>query len=115
MRIQANRDRTQAFTLVEIMIVVTIIGLLMAIAIPNFVKTRANAQRDICIEQLTKIEQAKQIWGVEIGKNDGDIVERADIEGYLKTWPVCPGGGDPYEINPIGTPASCNVPGHEIQ
>jgi hypothetical protein len=52
---------------------------------------------------------------VEIGKNDGDIVERADIEGYLKTWPVCPGGGDPYEINPIGTPASCNVPGHEIQ
>jgi type II secretory pathway pseudopilin PulG len=45
------------------MIVVTIIGLLMAIAIPHFVKTRANAQRDICIEQLTKIEQAKQIWG----------------------------------------------------
>ena len=115
MRIHANRDRAQGFTLVEIMIVVTIIGLLLTIAVPNFIKTRSNAQHNICIEQLTKIEQAKQIWGVEVGKKNGDVVDKTDIEDYLKSWPVCPGGGAPYEINPIGTPVTCNIPGHEIQ
>ena len=50
------------FTLVEIMIVIAIIGLISAIAIPNFVKTRTRAQTQVCIENLAQIESAKQVW-----------------------------------------------------
>ena len=60
-----NTSRKAGFTLVEIMIVVAIIGLLAAIAIPNFVKARETSRTNACINNLRQIEGAKQQWAFE--------------------------------------------------
>jgi prepilin-type N-terminal cleavage/methylation domain-containing protein len=105
------------FTLVEIMIVVAILGVLIGMAFPNFLKSRSNAQKQICIENLSQIESAKQIWGVESGRNDGDAPTDADLFGatrYMKEKPRCPAGGDPYRLMSIGVNAQCSVQGHSL-
>ncbi|MDD5422642.1 MAG: prepilin-type N-terminal cleavage/methylation domain-containing protein [Candidatus Omnitrophota bacterium] len=93
MMIKMNR---KGFTLVEIMIVVAIIGLLAAIAIPNFVRARQTALKNACIGNLKQIQGAIQVWAIDQGKNDTDAVVK-DTDGatigvvpdYLKKWPTC--------------------------
>lgn len=111
-----RQPRHSAFTLVEIMIVVAIIGLIVAIAIPNFMRTRQFAAKQICFENLTQIESAKQLWGVERGKKDGDLVTEDDLIGptlYIRNLPECPGGGT-YVFGAIGTNATCSTEGHSL-
>jgi prepilin-type N-terminal cleavage/methylation domain-containing protein len=113
MHIVRARGWRSAFTLVEIMIVVAIIGLLAAIALPNFAKARSNAQIKTCVKNLTTIESAKQIWGLEKGKTNGDEPTAAELYGpdlYIKVEPVCPTSGT-YTINAIGSPATCSKAG----
>jgi prepilin-type N-terminal cleavage/methylation domain-containing protein len=99
-------SREGGFTLVEIMIVVAIIGLIMSIAIPNFVKTRESARVKICIENMVQIETAKQTWALESGKTTGDTPNDDEVYGYMKHRPKCPAGFD-YQPNAIGTDAKC--------
>jgi prepilin-type N-terminal cleavage/methylation domain-containing protein len=113
---KTNHSSTTGFTLVEIMIVVAIIGLLAAIAIPNFTKSRTRAQAQVCTENLSKIESAKQIWAVENNKVDGDVPTTGDLVGpllFLKQMPACPGGGT-YQFNSVGTTATCSISGHTL-
>ena len=86
------------FTLVEIMIVVAIIGLLMAIAIPNFVNARKTAQKTACINNLQQIENAENQWALENKKKDTDSYALDDLKPYIKLdshkeLPSCPAGG----------------------
>src|SRR5579864_8090153 len=92
------------FTLVEIMIVVAIIGLLAAIAIPNFVRARNTSQKNACINNLRQIDGAKNQWALENKKQDTDTPANSDIQVYLKgnVVPTCPSNGS-YNLNNVAT------------
>jgi type II secretory pathway pseudopilin PulG len=99
------------------MIVVAILGLLISIAVPNFVKSRAQAQKLVCKENLFQIESAKQVWGLEVGRGTGDLPTASDLVGptlFIKEEPKCPAGGI-YVFNPIGSNAVCNITGHVLE
>lgn len=101
----------RGFTLVEIMIVVGIIGLLVAIVLPNFIKSRATSQQNACINNMRQINSAVQQWAMETGQAAGapppDL--QRDLTPYIQlnsnsSVPTCPAGGT-YHIYPIS-----NVP-----
>jgi prepilin-type N-terminal cleavage/methylation domain-containing protein len=102
------------FTLVEIMIVVAIIGLLAAIAIPNFVKARASSQASACINNLTQIDGAAQQWALEWNHKTGDAMTYPnDLTPYIKlnsasSIPVCPSGGS-YKCASVGCTVTCTL------
>lgn len=106
-----NSSRKSGFTLVEIMIVVAIIGLLAAIAIPNFVKARETAQLNSIINNLRIIEGAKDQWALEAKKGTGDTPANTDITPYLKntTMPSTV-VGETYNVNAVGTSATATLP-----
>jgi prepilin-type N-terminal cleavage/methylation domain-containing protein len=105
---KTNNTRKAGFTLVEIMIVVAIIGLLAAIAIPNFVKARNTAQQNACINNLRQIDGAKHQWALENKKADTDSPSTAECAPYIKNnvFPNCPGTGT-YTVNAVNTDPTC--------
>lgn len=109
------KKNTAGFTLVEIMIVVAIIGLLAAIAVPNFAQARSNARKSACINNLRLIDAAQEQWAMENNKNTGDAVAAADVQPYLKgnALPICPASGV-YTISAVGTKPTCSVAGHVL-
>ena len=108
------KSKPSAFTLVEIMIVVAIIGLLAAIAVPNYVGARKKAQQGACIRNLQQIDGAKEQWALEKKKSAGSPVVDAEVNDYIKNGgPKCPGGGT-YTYGAVDTSPACTVEGHAL-
>ena len=107
--------KKSGFTLVEIMIVVAIIGLLAAIAIPSFMKARTTSQKNACIENQRQIEGAKEQWAMENNQAQGATIVTTAVAAYLKSsaFPGCPGGGT-YAYSTVGNNMSCTITGHVV-
>src|SRR5471030_937147 len=74
-----------AFTLVEIMIVVAIISLLAAIAVPNFLRARKRSQATRVLEDLRVLDNALDQYAMETNKISGFSVNFVDLKNYIKT------------------------------
>lgn len=106
--------RSAGFTMVEIMVVVCILAMLLAIVVPYYVKQRASAQANGCINNLTKIESASYEFALETGKKTGDSINYpTDLLPYIKLTrvgqiPACPAGGT-YQMASVGTFPTCSL------
>ena len=113
---QLNTSRKSAFTLVEIMIVVAIIGLLAAIAIPNFIKAREASQKNACIANLKQIDGAKQTWALETKQISTATPNTTDLYGptlYIRDTPACPANGT-YTLGTVSVKPTCNIANHSF-
>ena len=101
--------KRRAFTLVEIMIVILIIGLLLSVAVPQWMQARENARQKTCVGNLRQISDAKDQWAMQNGKADGAAVVEADIwPDYIKgnAFPSCPTNGT-YTLGAVGETPTC--------
>ena len=98
-----RKDRS-AFTLVEIMIVVAIIGLLAALAIPGFVKARKQSQGRRIMNDVRQMDAAIDQWALETGQTDGAAINSTGAGTYLKTpWKTTDLLNNAYSITIVGT------------
>ncbi|MDD4013124.1 MAG: prepilin-type N-terminal cleavage/methylation domain-containing protein [Candidatus Omnitrophica bacterium] len=104
----------KGFTLVEIMIVVAVISLLAAVALPNFRRAQRQAQANVCIANLKHIDDAKALWAIEEGAASSAVPVWEDlVPDYFNRAPECPAGGT-YTLGAVDEYPACDVEGHEL-
>ena len=103
-RINCGANRSQAaFTLVEIMIVVAVIGLLAALAMPNMAKARKQAQGRRILNDVRQLDAAITQWALESGSPEGGAIDTNGAAVYLKiVWPTRDILGNIYNLTVIG-------------
>jgi hypothetical protein len=106
---------SQGYASTALLAPVAVVGMLSAIAIPNFVKARATSQQNACINNLRQIDGAKQQWALEKGKKATDVPTREDLLPFLRQWPTCPAGGT-YTIGAVNEQPACSLAnlGHKL-
>lgn len=97
--------RGQAFTLVEIMIIVALIGLLAALAVPAFIKVRKQSQGKRIVNDARVIDAAINAWAMETGQSDGNDVDLTVAAQYVKSGAISNTDilGNPWVISKVGT------------
>lgn len=109
--------KQRGLTLVEVMTVVFILGILLGVAVPNFVKVREQTHVKACLSNLQKIHAAKEQYAMDDNLSNGDVVTLDALvsSGYLRTLPRCSSGGDyALLVRPIGQAPGCPVMGHVL-
>ena len=103
------RNKNEGFTLTEIMIVLLIIGMVAAIAVPSFVQSRQTARRNICINNLRLIAAAKEQAALDNSFSETVVPIQADVLPYFKggVMPLCPSNGS-YTLNAINVNPVCS-------
>lgn len=98
----------QAFTLVEVMIVVAVIGVLAAIAVPSFIKAREQTHAKSCQENIRIIYGAQQQWAVETKKGGSEVPTESNLTPYISggVFPTCPAGGT-YTLKKVDELPTC--------
>jgi prepilin-type N-terminal cleavage/methylation domain-containing protein len=106
-----RRTSRKAFTLIEMMIVVLIIGTLLNMALPSIVSARNTSQTKACIANLTTIQSAKQEWALDTNESGTETPTWADISPYIRSTsnvePLCPTSQQPYDLGSVDEPAQC--------
>jgi general secretion pathway protein G len=109
---------SRGFTLVEIMIVSSIIGLLASIAVPYYAESRRNARTSTCVENMKTLDGAAQIWAAYSGAADDTTVSQATLEAerYIRSITFCPVNFTPYvdfalDVGPVCPNA---IPNHVL-
>lgn len=108
-----ERER-RGFTLIEMIVVILVICVLLAVAIPSFQKARESARTRSCLANMKSTISAKEQYAVEKRMNHGDRVTFDDLTPtYLRSLPTCPAGGA-YVIGPVGENPKCSYPDHVL-
>ncbi len=105
------KTKRSAFTLIEIMIVVAIIGLLATIAIPSLKHALTRSQQQACAVNRKNIDGAKLAWALDHRQPPEVVPTEADLfgeQGYLEHKPNCPAGGH-YSLNAIREKCTCSI------
>lgn len=102
------RKARHGFTLVEIMIVVLIIGILLAIAIPNFIRARESSRTRACQGNLKQLESAKEQYAMDQRLTNGAAVTMGNlVPDYIKRTLTCPSNGA-YTVGDVGADPECS-------
>jgi prepilin-type N-terminal cleavage/methylation domain-containing protein len=112
-RIRNLKKKNAGFTLIEIMIVVLIIAILLAIAIPNFLRARETSRAKSCQANLRQIETAKEQWAMDNKKGASDTPQASELvteymRGTEDTLPLCPSSGT-YSQGNMSTRPTCSI------
>lgn len=103
------KKEKHGLTLVETMVVICIIGLLVAVALPNFLRARREAAAKICVTNLRQIEAAKERWAWSSGAGLNDEIYMTDlVPDFIRFEPTCPGGGN-YTPGTIQENPTCSI------
>ena len=108
---QIKTRRRAAFTLFEIMIVVAIIGLLAAVAVPNYMKARETTQLNIILRNLNSIDGFKEVWAVQNNKPSTAEPTQEDLAPHFKHGKFPKSEiGETYQIGAVNEPAQAILP-----